>query len=144
MKKEMEDPNRRKKDDEKKDRRSRKEKKGEEPTVKIGLDVDVEEPKVIKRPPKRGGCTSSGSSGVSGPGIKLGLDIDVDPGGRKKESEVVAKRPIKAGEVIGPGDVIEREVSRKGRNALDRDQVVGSRATRGIGAGETVRQGMTK
>jgi hypothetical protein len=144
VKKGMEDPDHRKKDEEKKDHHKKKEKKEDEPEIKIGLDVEVEGPKVIKRPPKRGGCTSSDTSGVIGPKIKVKPKIEIEPGDRKKEYEVVVTRPVKEGKVIGPDDVEEREVSRKGRRALDRSQVVGRRASRDIRASEIMNQGMTK
>jgi hypothetical protein len=124
----------------KKDRR----RKEEEPTVKIGIDIEAEGLKVQKRRPKRDGCKSGGSSGVGGSGLKVGFDVDVEPGGGKEKYEVVVVRPIKAGAEIGPDDVEERKVSKKGRGALDKGQVVGKRASRTIDAGETMRRGMTK
>lgn len=115
-----EDPDLKKKEKEagEKDRRRKKEKKKDEgPKVRIGLEFDVEGPKVVRQPPKRGGCTSSASFGVIGPQISVKPTIEIEPGERKKEKKprVVEKRPVRKGRKIGRDAVELEEVGAKGR-----------------------------
>lgn len=154
MKKRTEEPMDPKKEEEKKDRRKNKEEKEDGPTVKLGLEVEVEGPKVIKRPPKRGGCVS-GSAGVGLAGnaqISIHPALSIEPGQRPLAGNsrtrlhpyvLIAVRDIPKGNKITEKDVgmIERE---KSSRAQPIEQVVRGRATRDIRRGEVVKKGMVR
>jgi hypothetical protein len=155
MKKGMEDPDRKKKEAEKKDRRTKKEKNEEGLKIKLGFEVDLEEPKVVKRPPRRGGCVS-GSAGVGLAGnaqISIHPAIEIEPGGRTKPPSgeeiglhdyvLVAARDIPKGDIVTKYDVrmIERAKIGRGQAIV---QVIGRQATRNIRQGVVFKKGMVR
>lgn len=155
MKEEKEDSDRKKKEEEEKNRRRKKEEKGESPRVKLGLEVDVEEPKVVRRPPKRGGCVS-GSAGVNLPGnaqISIHPAIEIGSGGNTKlpgnegtglhDYVLVAARDIARGDIVTKNDVRMIEKAKIGRGQAI-VQVVGRRATRNIRQGEVFKKGVVR